>query len=148
MIRIEIVKNKNMLKECFEIRKEVFFLEQEIPKELDKDEFDVLDLNKSVHAIEYVDNIPIGTARLKYISSDTVQINRVAVKKAYRKIGAGKSLLCFLENLAKEKCYSFSYIESQLQAKKFYEKCGYVNISKKPFTEVGILHVKMKKRLK
>ena len=84
---------------------------------------------------------------MKYISKDTVQLNRVAVSKNYRGKSVGEKMLIFLENYSKEKGYSYVYVEAQMQAKRFYEKCRYFSLDRKPFLDAGILHIAMKKLL-
>lgn len=146
-MEIKIVDNYDMLAECYKIRNDVFSVEQGVPSELDKDEFDIIDFRKSIHILTYEDNLPIGTRRLKYISKDTVQLNRVAVSKNYRGKSVGEKMLIFLEKYSKKNGYSYVYVEAQMQAKRFYEKCGYSSLNREPFLEAGIFHVAMKKLL-
>jgi predicted GNAT family N-acyltransferase len=144
----QIVKDLDALQECLKIRNDVFIKEQNVPEELERDEFDVIDPDKSIHVLIYDDDRSVATGRLKYISKDTVQFNRIAVKKAFRGKGFGEKVLAMLEKITKEHGYKKIYLESQLHAKDFYEKFGYKNISPEPFLEAGILHVAMEKRLK
>ena len=44
-MEIKIVDNYDMLAECYKIRNDVFSVEQGVPSELDKDEFDIIDFN-------------------------------------------------------------------------------------------------------
>jgi len=68
------------------IRETVFINEQQVPEELEWDEFDAVS-----HHVLALDNNknPIGTGR---ITADG-QIGRMSVLKNWRKKGAGKSLL-------------------------------------------------------
>ena len=85
---------------------------------------------KSVFLIAYLDGIPYGCGALRNLSNDTAEIKRVYARK--NKTGVGRSILCKLEEKAKEFGYSKLLLETRKQnthAIQFYNKCGYVHCS-------------------
>jgi radical SAM protein (TIGR04043 family)/putative N-acetyltransferase (TIGR04045 family) len=75
---------------AFEIRKEVFVLEQELFSNSDADENDP----KSIHLVAEWDNQVVGTVRVFPVNNNGHWIGgRLAVKKGYRNTGAGELLV-------------------------------------------------------
>lgn len=140
------VTNAEELQQCFQIRKEVFVYEQGVAEDLEWDDKDQTP-NSCHHMLLIKDNIPIGTARWYGYDSSTAKLQRVAVLKEYRGIGAGKELILGMEEDARQKGYTFSMLDAQCQAEEFYQKLGYEVISDEPFYDAGILHVRMRKSL-
>ncbi len=141
-IIIKIVESDQELKDAQEVRKKVFQEEQKIDTELDFDGKD----DVSDHIIVYVENVPTGTARIRYLNEkkETAKIERVAVLKEYRNLKIGNQIMEYLHNFLKEHGIEKAKLESQEHAKGFYEKLGYEQKGEK-FEEVGIPHVKMEK---
>ncbi len=83
----------------YSIRTKVFIEEQQVPKDLEMDEWE----EKSVHFLAWLEDIPVGTCRLRFIDHDTGKAERVAVLKEYRKTGAGTKLMEALETFARQK---------------------------------------------
>jgi len=88
----------------------------------------------------------IACCILTKIDSETVQLRQMAVAPDYQQKGLGKELLLFAETIAKENGYSTIRMHARKTATGFYEKVGYGVIGEE-FTEVGILHCKMEKRI-
>ncbi|MCL1932788.1 MAG: GNAT family N-acetyltransferase, partial [Candidatus Azobacteroides sp.] len=88
----------------------------------------------------------IACCILSQINSDTIQLRQMAVAPSYQRKGLGKKLLLFAEKTAKENQYSVIRMHARKTAVGFYEKSGYV-ITGEEFTEVGIPHFEMAKRL-
>ena len=95
------VKNEIDLNESFELRKQVFIVEQGCPIEEEFDEFD--DLNRmgkdSFHFNVYKDNICVSTSRIlinKMLDKQSAKIQRVCVLKDYRGSGIGLFMLSHL----------------------------------------------------
>jgi predicted GNAT family N-acyltransferase len=140
---IKIVESEKELRDAMEVRKKVFQEEQGIKQE---DDFDGED-NKTDHTIAYLENIPIATARIKYLNEEKTiaKIQRVAVLKEKRRLGLGLKVMEHIHNYLDEKGVKESKLESQEHAKGFYEKLGYEQKGE-AFEEVGIPHVKMEKK--
>ena len=109
-------------------------------EDLKKEEQDIL-----VGAFEE-DKI-IGCCVLTEKYDYTLQLRQMAVDPARQGQKIGKVLLDFAEQLAKDKGYTTLMMHARKVATGFYLKCGYV-ISGAEFTEVGIPHYKMEKKLK
>jgi putative acetyltransferase len=78
--------------------------------------------------IAYVNNMPAGCGCFKKIDDKTVEIKRMFVKPAERKLGVASSVLGELEVWAKEDGFSNVILETgskQYEAIAFYQKQGY-----------------------
>lgn len=143
---IVFVKSEVELDQALQIRKEVFVEEQKVPLELEIDEHDII--NENVHHVLIQEgNQYVATGRMIYYDDDTAKLQRIAVRKEYRKGGYGRILILALENHARELGMHYSLLDAQCQAEPFYAKLGYVVISDEPFDDAGIPHVRMKKQL-
>ncbi len=108
-------------KACKYIREKVFVEEQGFIEE-----FDEID-EAAFFAVIYVDGEPAATGRCfpdKNVS-DTYIIGRVAVMSKFRKRGLGERVMQMLEEAALKNGADKFVLSSQLQARPFYEKCGY-----------------------
>lgn len=140
------VNNETQLKECLDIRKEVFVVEQKVPMDLEIDEYDVIG-DQVHHVLIEVEGEPAATGRLIYYVDNAAKMQRIAVRKEYRSQGIGKVLLLGMEALARELGLTKSVLDAQCQAEPFYKKSGYETISTEPFDDAGIPHVRMTKPL-
>ncbi|WP_209844840.1 GNAT family N-acetyltransferase [Paenibacillus sediminis] len=140
------VRTEEQLQECLKIRKEVFVEEQNVPLDLEIDAFDTLSSDAN-HILIQDDGQYVATGRLIYYKEGTAKMQRIAVRKEYRSKGLGRVLLVALEELARELGLRYSILDAQVQAEPFYSKLGYEVISKEPFYDAGILHVRMQKTL-
>lgn len=120
------------------VRRQVFIIEQKVPEELEWDEFDVC----STHFIATLDDIAIGTARLK----DDGQIGRMAVLQPYRNQGIGSRLLQLALETARSKRYPEVHLHAQVEAIPFYEKHGFTIVGD-TFYEANIPHRGMYQKL-
>jgi predicted GNAT family N-acyltransferase len=146
-VNIERITTREKLQEAFQIRMEVFVDEQQVPKDLEMDEYDASP--ETAHHILVVteDGVPAATGRFIEYKPDTAKMQRIAVRKPFRGKGTGRALMSALEAWAKEKGYSYSLLDAQCQAEPFYQKLGYVTVSPEKFLDAGIPHVRMKKPL-
>jgi predicted GNAT family N-acyltransferase len=142
-ITFKTVQDKKELEQAFAIRRNVFVDEQQVPEELELDDWD----QTSTHLLALESSKPVGTCRLRWIDPTTVKAERVAVLSPKRNTGTGKQLMSALEQLAKEKGAHSIILNAQIQVLPFYEKLGYQSIGA-PFMEAGIEHIKMKKDLR
>lgn len=108
-------------KACKYIREKVFVEEQGFVEEFDKID------EAAFFAVIYIDGEPAATGRCfadKNVS-DVFHIGRVAVMSKFRKCGLGEKIMRMLEKTAIENGAVKTVLSSQLQARPFYEKCGY-----------------------
>lgn len=117
------------------IRTTVFIEEQNVPEELEWDEFD----KDSIHILAYYGNKIVGTARLL----NDGHIGRMAVLKEYRNRNIGKNMLKYILNIAKTKSFTTIELSAQEHAVEFYKKLGFV-ITSEVYLDAGIPHFDMK----
>jgi predicted GNAT family N-acyltransferase len=143
---ISYVTTEEELKHALGIRRQVFVIEQQVPEELEIDQYDVISPDVH-HVLLHTDGKAVATGRLIYYSKDTAKMQRIAVLESYRSFGYGRVLLLAMEELARELGLTYSLLDAQCQAQKFYDKLGYEVISEEPFYDADILHVRMRKSL-
>ncbi|MBA4493290.1 GNAT family N-acetyltransferase [Paenactinomyces guangxiensis] len=130
------------MNEAFAIRRNVFIEEQQVPEDLEIDEWEDI----ATHFLALEEGKPVGTCRLRWVNPQTVKAERVAVLGEKRKTGAGKKLMEALELYARDKGAKTIVLNAQIQVVPFYEKLGYRGTGAS-FFEAGIKHIPMKKEL-
>lgn len=132
------------LEEAFKIRKEVFVDEQKVPLE---DEFDEYDKEGTLarHILVYHEDQPSATGRLRRLGN-TAKLERICVRASHRQYGLGSVVVKSLEKLALEEGFTQAKIHAQTQARSFYQKLGYEQVSEE-FMEDGIPHIVMERKL-
>ena len=139
IIIVNNIKNQSDKKKAFEIRNLVFCEEQKVSKEI---EFDGLD-QFCRHYLAKINELPIGTARVREQKKGTFKIERMAVLKRYRKKGVGKAIIKkILKHYLNLNNINKLILNSQIEAKDFYKKFGFVEVGKE-FVEANIRHQKM-----
>jgi predicted GNAT family N-acyltransferase len=139
MARIELMDWEKAQPVAGPLRFAIFVDEQNVPAGIELDDMDA----KCLHAIAYdVDGKAIGTGRLL----PDGHIGRMAVIKEWRRRGIGAEILAALVDEAKKKGHVQLIANAQLQAAEFYRGFGF-EAEGKVFTEAGILHQKMVKKL-
>lgn len=121
-----------------QIRRLVFIEEQNVPEELEWDEFDDI----SIHFLVTQDDQLIACARLK----PDGQIGRMAVLASHRNQGTGSSLLKFVLQQAVKTKLEKVYLHAQETAISFYEKHGFTAVGD-IFYEANIPHREMLKKI-
>ncbi|MHA0855886.1 GNAT family N-acetyltransferase [Paenibacillus sp. CMAA1364] len=140
------VITEEQLQYGIDIRKKVFVEEQQVPMELEVDQYDVI--SPDVHHLLIQDHGDyVATGRIIYYNEDTAKMQRIAVIQEYRSKGFGRVLLIAMEKLAMDLGLQYAILDAQCQAESFYAKQGYEVISDEPFDDAGIPHVRMKKKL-
>lgn len=139
----KIVTEEQDLQKVFEIRKEIFVIEQEVAEEEEFDEFDSLDADCD-HLLVYYDNKPVGVGRIRTVDG-IGKLERICILKPYRKYGLGKTVVKALEEIALEKGLTRTKLHGQTHAEGFYHKLGYETASDE-FMEDGIPHYLMIKQ--
>jgi predicted GNAT family N-acyltransferase len=126
------------------IRREVFVEEQQVPPELEPDEYDA----DALHLITTVpeSESPIATARIVDKGNGLAKIGRVAVRKAWRGKGIGESLMRFALETAKSHGFTTAALDSQIYAIPFYERLDFVAEGPE-FDDAGIPHRHMRRML-
>jgi predicted GNAT family N-acyltransferase len=118
------------------IRFEVFVREQNVPAEIELDDWDPL----SVHAVAYDDSgLAVGTGRLL----PDGHIGRMAVLKPARGGGVGSALLTALMGEARTRGHAAAILSAQVHAIPFYARHGY-SVCSEPYMDAGIPHVDMR----
>lgn len=143
---ISYVSTEEQLEQALKIRHHVFVIEQQVPAEIEIDQYDVISPDVH-HVLLSTDGQAVATGRLIYYSKDTAKMQRIAVLESHRSFGYGRVLLLAMEERARELGLTYSVLDAQCQAQKFYEKLGYEVISEEPFYDADILHVRMRKSL-
>ncbi|MBY0499680.1 MAG: GNAT family N-acetyltransferase [Nitrosomonas sp.] len=118
------------------IRTTVFILEQQVPVDLEWDEFDII----STHFLVFNNHgEAVGTGRLL----PDGHIGRMAVLKEWRGKGYGSAMLKKILEELRGRQMQKAMLNAQINAVKFYEKFGFQQVSAEKFFEAGIPHVKM-----
>ncbi|MFZ3085561.1 MAG: GNAT family N-acetyltransferase [Candidatus Hydromicrobium sp.] len=139
-MKILQAKTQDMIQKAYKLRFEVFVEEQNVPPELESDEYDKTATH--VLAIDERSGDCIGCGRL-VIKNETAKIGRIAIKKSYRRKGYGKKICLKLIDIAQKVNVKDITLDAQLQVVGFYKKLGfkeYGNI----FIEADIKHIAMK----
>ena len=138
-IIVNNIVNSSDKKKAFEIRDLVFCKEQKVSKKI---EFDGLD-EFSDHYLAIINELPVGTARIREEKKGTFKIERMAVLKRHRKKGVGKAIIKkILKHYLNLNNINKLILNSQIEAKDFYKKFGFVEVGKE-FVEANIKHQKM-----
>ncbi|MCF8331651.1 MAG: GNAT family N-acetyltransferase [Bacteroidales bacterium] len=140
MNRFQIVRfdhtDSTLIAYAFDIRTRVFIDEQNVPYDLERDEFD----KEAVHYIMMYGQKPIAAARRRRTGKG-VKLERFAVLKEYRNQGIGSRILKYvLSDLQNEQ--EQIYLNAQEAAVPFYKRHGF-RIKGDAFMEAGIRHYLM-----
>jgi predicted GNAT family N-acyltransferase len=139
-LQVEKIADQSDLDTAFEIRKQVFVIEQKVDPTKEYDEFE----QSSVHFLARIGGIPVGTARWR-LTPNGAKSERFAVLKEARGKGVGQALVKAVlydiqaDPLSKNKT---KYLHSQLSAVPLYSKFGFKKVGN-IFEECNILHYKM-----
>ena len=134
-IEIKQISSFENLEEAFAIRRQVFCIEQNVPEEIEMDEFD----DTATHILAYNDDKPVGTTRWRF-TKEGVKMERFAVLKEFRGKGVGEALVKYTLDELKDN--DFIYLNAQESVIEFYENFGFVAVGNR-FYEAGIPHRKM-----
>lgn len=132
-------------KEGYAIRRKVFIEEQNVPEELELDEYDTQPDTTHVLLVDH-EGKAVGTARFRPYSGGLMKVERVAVLAAQRGRGAGKSIMEAIARQAEKQGYTGMKLGAQLHAREFYERLGY-QAQGDIYLDAGIDHIDMIKKL-
>ena len=138
---IAIDSTSPLMPAVYAVRHQVFVVEQAVPPELERDEFD----NVAVHLVALRGGAVIGTLRI-VVSGGSAKIGRMAVLAAERKTGTGTRLMQHGIEIARSMGVSDITLHAQLAAKTFYARLSYREEGEE-FEEAGIMHVTMRRTL-
>lgn len=133
-ITIKTVDFNQDLTEIKNIRTKVFIQEQNVPTELEWDEFD----DDATHILAYYDDKAVGTARLL----NDGHIGRMSVLKNYRKRNIGEKMLKYLLEIAQKNSNTKIVLSAQNHAVEFYKKQGFI-VTSDVYLDAGIPHYDM-----
>ena len=139
MVEIRWTEGLDSFDEVYQVRKEVFIGEQDIPEELEIDEIDSI----ATHITLFDKNKPVATGRL-YKRNDTFYIGRVCVLSNSRDQGFGRLVMKELIERGKHEGAIEIHLSSQIQAMGFYRKFGFCEYGKIHY-DAGIAHMWMRR---
>lgn len=138
MVKYKQVKTIQEFIDAIRLRVNVFIKEQHCEPGWEPDEEDKL----SKHFIVEVNNKIVGTARVRKIDGGSLKIERMAIDKVYRGKGLGKDFIAYIVDQVKKSKPKRIWMQAQVQAQVFYEKCGF-RATSKPYNLYGIQHIDM-----
>ena len=138
-ITVKVVETEEDMEQAVGIRFRVFVDEQDVPPEIELDEYDAA----ATHALALLDGVAIGTGRV-IVDGYSARIGRMAVDREHRRDGVGGLVLRFLEDEAREQGAAEFVLHAQEYVKAFYAGHGYEEHGD-VFMEAGIRHVEMRK---
>lgn len=138
----KLVASNRELEGSFEVRRQVFVEEQGIPKAL---EFDGND-KEALHMVVKDSERVVGTARVLFLAGNQAKLERMAVLKPFRRRGIGRRIISFLNEELRSRRVQQVVLHAQHEAVAFYRACGFLGTGL-PFSEAGIEHKKMQRRL-
>lgn len=130
------------LARCLAVRREVFVDEQHVRHDEEMDGRDPV----CVHFVALADDDVVGTARLRVTDDGHAKAERVAVRRAFRRTGAGRALMRALEAHARNDGHTEIVLNAQTIVIEFYTQLGY-RAEGDEFRQAGIPHRTMRKRL-
>lgn len=110
-------------------------------------DFDLKDEGQQIHIAALDDNKDVvGTIVLKPLINGRIKLRQMAVDNACQGSGLGREMTEYAENLAATRGFEYIELAARVSALGFYERLGYTT-SGGQFTEIGVPHNKMEKRL-
>ena len=141
MITVKEIKNKKDQEKAQEIRQEVFVIGQNVPAELEVDEYE----SDAIHYLAFLNNNPVGAARWR-ITEQGVKLERFAVLNEFRGRGIGSAMVeKILSDIKRdpEAGDKEIYLHAQMDAIPLYRKFGFVKYGDM-FDEAGLMHYAMR----
>ncbi len=147
MIEIRIAETAEDIAQCLAVRHAVFVREQQVPEELERDEYDT---SGATHFLALANGVATGTGRVRLLGEGAdckAKIQRVAVLREARGTGLGVALMnAMRRHIEAEKLATTITLGAQTRATGFYERLGY-----RPygdiFDDAGIPHIEMRLNL-
>jgi predicted GNAT family N-acyltransferase len=127
---------------CFQIRREVFCVEQRVDPALEWDGLDPA----CDHFLAVDDRGPVGTARTRLYAPTIGKIERVAVLATARRSGIGAALMARALHHLRTQGLARVILNAQTAVERFYAGLGFAAEGPE-FMEAGIAHVRMAQNL-
>ena len=136
---IKTVETLQEREQAFEVRRQVFQVEQGVSAEEEFDDYD----DTALHIVVLDQDQGVATARVRNLGLDEgtkrAKIERMAVLAPYRGLSVGRKLMDFILGHLTQQDFTEAKLHAQLQAQGFYERLGF--IAQDPvFEEAGIPH--------
>lgn len=129
--------NSEWIQQAFDLRHEVFVVEQQVPVELEIDEYDPA----AMHLVLLQGAQVAATLRLVPYG-DKIKIGRVAVRQQLRRQGLGTQLMLRGIRHAAESGFRTVFLDAQVDSMPFYQGLGFIEEGD-VFDDAGIPHVRM-----
>jgi predicted GNAT family N-acyltransferase len=123
---------------AFQLRREVFVIEQRVPPELENDAEDLT----AIHMVAICNGDVCGALRI-VIRPEHHKIGRVAVGQAFRGRGIARAMMLKAMDAYGGAAAGRFYLTAQADKVSLYEKLGY-KVFGQPFMDAGIAHLAMK----
>jgi predicted GNAT family N-acyltransferase len=132
-----ITRSLDDLIKVFIVRGIVFMDEQHVRYQEEMDAHE----HTAVHILGQINGEPIAAGRIRY-EGPFAKLERLAVRKEYRRQGYGDELLLFAMGVARDAGFTKFKLHAQIAAKAFYSRHGF-KVQGAPFMEAGIEHCLM-----
>ena len=142
MIEVRVAQARRDIEQCLRLRWTVFVEEQGVRP---SDELDAHDSGDAVHVLASLAGVPCGAGRLIFTAPGVAKIERMAVIDDVRGRGVGRALLAFIEEEARRRGATKLTLYAQVRARSFYDKAGYLAVSREFDDGTGIPHLRMEK---
>jgi len=137
---LKIVTNFDELLKAFMVRAIVFIEEQHVPYNIEVDEFE----HSALHIVgEMEDGEPYACGRIRFLG-EYAKLERIAVRKDFRRRNLGHELVDFMMDVAREKGFHKFKMHAQAHLTGFYGKHGFRAVGE-IFKEADIDHYLMVK---
>lgn len=123
---------------AFALRREVFVFEQNVPEELEHDEYDLT----ATHFVAVLAGEVVGTLRL-ILADEHAKIGRVAVHRHFRGRGIARALMLAAMEHAAGAGQPRLYLTAQTDKLGLYEKLGFTAFGE-VFDDAGMPHRAMR----
>jgi len=132
-----IVTSLDDLIKVFIVRGIVFLEEQQVPYSIEMDEHEY----SALHILGEIESEPIASGRLRF-SGEWAKLERIAVRKQYRKKGHGHQLVEYMLQVARQHGFRKYKMNAQVQLRDYYAKHGFI-VQGDKFKEANIDHYLM-----
>jgi predicted GNAT family N-acyltransferase len=135
------VRDAAEMEAALALRYDVFCIEQGVPRREERDGRD----HEALHLAALADGELLATCRVLIVGT-TAQFSRLAVKRSARRRGIATALLAAADDETRAAGGKRLVLHAQTYARSLYEHAGY-RARGREFTEAGIEHIAMEKRL-
>lgn len=112
-----IAQNYDDMLKAYAVRAIVFVEEQATGYAIEVDERE----HESIHILGEIDGEPVAAGRIRFVDG-YAKLERLAIRKAWRKLGHGSRLIEYMMGVATERGVGRFKLHAQLRSLEFYEK--------------------------